>query len=325
MANDGQALAAPETIDDLAKFLVDNPDADSDPEKEEEGQPSEESEKDNSEEQTEDTPAEDDPEKEESEDAEKPPSGLKFKVPVKGEDGAESTIEVDEKELIAGYQRHADYTRKTMELGNKEREVTQAVVKQLDEGRNYFLQQAQMAHAAVRQLAGLRTPEEMAHLAATDPASWVAEQQRQLAVQGVLAQIEQGTQREQAEAARQRKERQDKAYQTTWEALAKEGIDKPKLKAVFDVMRDKYQVPDEHLAAVANPTLVRIMRDAAAYQELKDKKAAVVKKVAQAPALPAARQSVPKNEQANKRLEARFSSGKAKLNDLAAYISANNL
>ena len=321
----GQADTGPGTIDDLAAFLVANPDADSDPDEKEESQPSEESQADNSDEENEEAPADDKSEEEESEEAEKQPSGLKFKVPVKGEDGADTSIEVDEKELIAGYQRHADYTRKTMELADKEREVTQAVVKKLDEGRNYYLQQAQMAHAAVRQLAGLRTPEEMSQLAATDPSAWVAEQQRQLAVQHVLSQIEQGTQQERAKLEQQQKEQQAQAYQKTWDALAKDGIDRPKLKAIFDVMAAKYQVSNEHLALVNNPTLVRIMRDAAAYQELKEKKAAVVKKVAQAPALPAQRQSVPRNEQRDKRLEARFSSGKAKLNDLAAYISANNL
>jgi hypothetical protein len=65
------------------------------------------------------------------------------------------------------------------------------------------------------------------------------------------------------------------------------------------------------------------MRDAAAYQELKAKKAEVVKKAQDAPRLPAQRQSVPKNEQVNKRLDAKFASGKAKLSDLAAYIANN--
>jgi hypothetical protein len=319
----GQADTGPGTIDDLASFLADTPEADSGPEIEDEGQPSDEpADADNSDEPTEDAPADEDEESSED-DAEKPPSDLKFKVPVKGEDGQETTVEVDQKELIAGYQRHADYTRKTMELADKEREVTQAVVQKLDEGRNYYLQQAQMAHAAVRQLAGLRTPEEMSALAATDPAAWVAEQQRQQAVQGILSQIEQGTQRERAELDRRDKELKAQAYEKTWETLSKDGIDKPKLKAIFDVMKSKYQVPDERLANVYDPVLVRIMRDAAAYQELKDKKATVVKKVAEAPKMPAARQSVPKNEQLNRQLNAKFSSGKAKLKDLAAFIANN--
>src|SRR5437868_8676563 len=119
----GQADNGPGTTDDLVQFLVDNPGADI----EEEDQPSEESLADNPEESTEEAASDDDSDKEESEQPEEKPSGLKFKVPVKGADGTDTSIEVDEKELIAGYQRHADYTRKTQDLADREREVTQQV------------------------------------------------------------------------------------------------------------------------------------------------------------------------------------------------------
>ena len=135
--NDGQAEDGPGSIDDIAQFLVDNPEADI----EEEEQSTEESEEDNSEGEQEDAASDDDSEQEESEQPEKKPSGLKFKVPVKGEDGSDTSIEVDEKELIAGYQRHADYTRKTQELANREREVTQQVAAKLEEGRSHYMQQ----------------------------------------------------------------------------------------------------------------------------------------------------------------------------------------
>ena len=318
----GQANG-PETIDDLAAFLVDNSDADAaEPTDEEKGQPSDESDEDNSDEADDNTdPADDESpdEDEESEEAKKQTS-LKFKVPVKGEDGTDQTIEVDEKELVAGYQRHADYTRKTQELSNKEREVTQTVATKLQEGQNYYLQQAQMAHAAIRQFAGLKSPEEMAQLAHTDPASWVQEQQRERYVAATLQQLEHGMQRETAEQENTRKQNEAKAYDATWEELKKDGIDKAALKKVFDTMRDKYQVPNERLANVMDPKLVRIMRDAAAYQELKDKKAAVTKKVQDAPKLPAQRQSVPKQVQRDQVLNKRFATGKAKLNDLAAFL-----
>jgi hypothetical protein len=319
--SDGQAGNGPETMDDLAQFLVDTPDADSDPDAKEEGQPSDEPLADNSEEQTEDAPA--DEEDDSSEDAEKPPSDLKFKVPVKGEDGVETTVEVDQKELIAGYQRHADYTRKTMELADKEREVTQVVAQKLQEGQGYYLQQAQLARAAVMQLAGLRSPQEMAQLAQQDPATWVAEQQRQAAVHGVLAQLEQGMQREQQQTAAQRQAAMQQEISKAWGTLGQKGIDRPKLVKIFESMTKEYSVPAEKLANVTDPALVLIMADAAAYRELKAKKAEVVKKAQDAPRLPAQRQSVPKNEQVNKRLDAKFASGKAKLSDLAAYIANN--
>jgi hypothetical protein len=319
--SDGQGPSAPGTLDDLANFLADTPEADSEPALEEEGQTADEPEEDNSDaETTDDAPAD---EEESSEDAKEPTSDVKYTVTVKGEDGADQTIEVDQKELISGYQRHADYTRKAMELSTREREVTQAVATKLQEGQNYYLEQAQMAHAAVRQLAGLRTPEEMAALAHSDPASWVAESQRQASIQRVLQQIEQGTQQERQQIERQQQEQKQQAYSKAWEELSKDGLDRPKLKAIFDTMKSKYQVPDERLANVMDPVLVRIMRDAAAYQALQDKKPAVMKKVQEAPKLPAARQAVPRQEQRNKALDAKFSSGKAKLKDLAAYLANN--
>lgn len=318
--DNGQAGDSPGSIDDLAQFLVDTPEADSDPTPEEEGQPSDEPEEDNSEEQTEDTA---DDEDEPSEEAEKPPSGLKFKVPVKGEDGAESTIEVDEKELIAGYQRHADYTRKTMELGDKEREITQVVAQKLEQGQSYYMQQAQLARNAVLQLAGLRSPQEMAQLAQADPAQWVQEQQRQAAVHGVLAQLEQGMQREQQQTAAQRQAQMQQEISRAWGTLGQKGIDRPKLVKIYESVAKGYGIPAERLAAVTDPALVLVMADAAAYRELKEKKAAVVKKATEAPKLPAQRQSVPRNEQADKRLNAKFASGKAKLTDLARYLETH--
>ena len=319
----GQA-SAPEDIDSLAAFLADHPDSDEpDPLEEEEQQNSDESDEDNSDEETDDDPAD----KGDKPESDKPEAqtGLKFKVPVKGEDGADSIIEVDEKELISGYQRHADYTRKTMELATQEREVTQIVAKKLEEGQSYYMQQAQMAHAAVRQLAGLKSSDEMAQLAHSDPASWVQEQQRERAISGVLSQLEQGMQRENAQTQQQHSQRKEEAYKQAKVVLNKEGIDRDALVKIFSTMKSKYAVPDERLAAIDDPILVRIMRDAAAYQDLKDKKATVTKKAQDAPKLPAQRQSVPKNEQANRKLSARFDGGKAKLRDLAAYLNANDL
>jgi len=71
---------------------------------------------------------------------------------------------------------------------------------------------------------------------------------------------------------------------------------------------------------VDNPDVVRIMRDAAAYQDLLGRKSAVTRKAQEAPKLPAQRQSVPRNEAKSKAINQRFTNGKAKLNDLAAFL-----
>jgi hypothetical protein len=308
------------SIDDVAQFLADNPDVDSDPHDEDEAANSEESQEDNPEEETDDSPADDESEEDESEKPKEQKSGLKFKVPVKGEDGSDTTIEVDEKELAAGYQRHADYTRKTQELANREREVTQQVATKLEEGRTHYLQQAQLARAAVLQLAGLKSPQELAQLAQTDPSQWVLEQQRAQAVHGVLAQLEQGMTVEQQQAAQKQQEEHAREVSRAWGVLGQHGIDKPKLTQIYEQASTKYGIPKEMLHSLTNPQAVLVIRDALAFQELKEKKAAVVKKATDAPKLPQ-RQSVPKNEQRDQQLNRRVSSGKAKLSDLAAYLA----
>jgi hypothetical protein len=312
--SNGQADDGPVSIDDVAQFLVDNPQADI----EEDEPTTEEPQEDNSEE-TEEAPA-DEESQDESEKPKEQTSGLKFKVPVKGEDGSSTEIEVDEKELIAGYQRHADYTRKTQALADQEREITQQVATKLEEGRSHYLQQAQLARAAVLQLAGLRSPQEMAQLAHSDPAAWVAESQRAQAVQSVLAQLEQGMTHEQAKRHQELEAEAQKEISRAWGVLGQQGIDKPKLSTMYEQASKKYGIPRQMLDSLTNPQAVLIIRDALAYQGLKDQKAQVTAKVKDAPKLPQ-RQSVPANEQRTQQLNRKFSSGKAKLSDLAAYIA----
>jgi hypothetical protein len=316
-----QAENGLETIDDLASFLVDNPEAD---ETEDAPNADEPDDSDNSgSDNTEDAPADDDGEEPDSEDAEKPTSDLKFKVPVKSEDGTESIVEVDQKELIAGYQRHSDYTRKTQELSRKETEAFQVVTTEIEKSRSYFVEQAQLAHEAVRQLAGLRTPQEMAQLAHSDPAMYVQERARAESIQGVLSQLEQGVTQQRQQTQQQAAQAQAQRYQKTWAELNKDGIDKPKLESIFKTISTKYGLGADRLAGVDDPVVVRIMRDAAAYNDLKDKKASVTKKLQDAPKLPAQRQAAPKNEQRTKQLNSRFTSGKAKLGDLASWLENN--
>jgi hypothetical protein len=343
MAEAEQSSGNSETIDSLASFLADNPDADaSGPALEKKAkQPpatADTGDKDADEEDAPDPADEDsesaadklaadkeDEDKGEEDDENPEQQGLKFKITVKGDDGADTTIEVDQKELVAGYQRHADYTRKTQELSQQRQEITTQAAKHIEEGRNYYLQQAHTAHAAISRLASLKTPEEMAQLAAADPAAWVQENQRAALVGSVLSQIEQGMQAEVARQQAEHKAMQAQIYQQTWETLNKEGIDRPKLKKIFDVMQERYKVPAERIANINDPILIRIMRDAAAFQDLQDRKPAVTKKLAEAPKLPAARQSVTRKERINKQLNSRFAGGKGKVDDLAAFISLNNL
>lgn len=329
----GQADTAPVSMDDLAGFLVDNPEADQSDDLPNDDAPGDQPDNADVDANPDDDsgagPDSDDPDADPDADdpdaaeAAQKQTSQKFKVTVKGEDGADIEQEVDAKELVAGYQRHADYTRKTQELGTREREAHELVSRRLDEGRTYYMQEAQKAHAAIRTLAGLKTDAEMAQLAQTDQAAWVQERARAEAIKGVLAQIEQGMTHEQQQAQQQSMQAQQQEFQKAWGVLGQQGIDKPKLKTIFEGVGKAYGVEESRFANVTDPKVVLIMRDALAYRELKEKAAAVKKEVKNAPNLPAPRQKVPQKEQANKRLNQKFRSGNAGVKDLAAFLMNN--
>ena len=314
----GQAESAPGNLDDLASFLEDKPLEASD-EKEDDATPQEDSQ----EEPDEAESAVDESEAEATEEeAEDQPSAT-FKVTVKGEDGADQTLDVDQKELIAGYQRQRDYTVKTQALAERERQAFEVVTQEIEKSRAHYMQQAQMAHMAVRELAGMRSDEEMAVLAQTDPSLWVQEQQRAAAVRTRLQQIQQGVQSEQAQAQQMQAQQRQQLFSKAWDVLQEKGIDKPKLAGIYQEASKRYGFGEQEFANVYDPRIVLALRDAVAYRALHDKKPAVQQKAQAAPKLPATKQPVARSETKIKQLETRFArKGGAKLDDLAAYLSA---
>ena len=314
----GQAESAPGNLDDLASFLEDKPLEASD-EQEDDATPHEDSQ----EEPDEAESAVDESEAEATEEeAEDQPSAT-FKVTVKGEDGADQTLDVDQKELIAGYQRQRDYTVKTQALAERERQAFEVVTQEIEKSRAHYMQQAQMAHMAVRELAGMRSDEEMAVLAQTDPSLWVQEQQRAAAVRTRLQQIQQGVQSEQEKALQMLDKQRQQLFSKAWDVLQEKGIDKPKLAGIYQEASKRYGFGEQEFANVYDPRIVLALRDAVAYRALHDKKPAVQQKAQAAPKLPATKQPVARSETKIKQLETRFArKGGAKLDDLAAYLSA---
>lgn len=314
----GQAETAPGNLDDLASFLEDKP-IDGPDEQEDDANPQDDSQEDPDEAES----AVDESEAEaEDEEAEDQPSAV-FKVTVKGEDGADQTLEVDQKELIAGYQRQRDYTVKTQALAERERQAFEVVTSEIEKSRNHYMQQAQLAHMAVRELAGLRSDEEMAVLAQTDPSLWVQEQQRAAAVRTRLQQIQHGVQSEQAQAQQMQAQQRQQLFSRAWDVLQEKGIDKPKLAGIYQEAAKRYGFGEQEFGNVYDPRIVLALRDAVAYRALHDKKPAVQQKAQAAPKLPATKQPVARQEAKVRQLESRFTrKGGAKLDDLAAYLSA---
>ena len=322
---DGQASNAPESdgLSDLASFLVDTPEEESNEQDEEESTADEST----GEEADTDEPANDEQDEADDEpqgdDEDEPAPVEKITVKVKGENGEDETLELTPEDISASYLRQRDYTRKTQELAKRENEAVQFLTQKHEAIRSQYLSQAELSRAAIVQLAGIKTEDELASLASSDPAAWVAETQRQRQISnylnGLNQQIEGEKQQAKAQAEQRSAQAMKQAYETAWQELSKDGIDKPKLQKIYADVGKAYGFSNEELGAVYDHRLVRALKDAAAYRALQAQKPAVMAKAQAAPRMPT-KQTPPAQERRDKELDNRFRTGRAKLNDLAAFL-----
>lgn len=322
MSIEGQAQAPEASISDLANALGDT---DTTPEYEDDApQPSDDETADGDTSGSEQDAQEDGNADDESEsEPDEPARAKKYSVPIKAEDGSDTVIEVDEPELIKGYQRHADYTRKTQELARNEHQAVEFLKTKHHEVQTHYLHQAEAARAAVAQMAGFRSEAELAQLAQDNPAEWVQEVQRHKQISGVLQGLDQQINAERQLAAHDAQQAQlqkaHRQYQETWEALSAEGVDKAALHSVFSTVQKTYGLTEHELSQVYDLRLVKVLRDAAAYQAIKANRPAVAQKVAAAPRIPS-RQNGSVNTARDKAINQKFASGRAKLSDLASIL-----
>lgn len=321
---DGHAENAPDSLSDLASFLGDTPDAES-PDEDMEHDESDDStaEGDTEDEESDGQEESDDDESDDEEAEDTPAPERKLKVTVKGDDGTDQEIEVDEAEVVKGYQRQADYTRKTQELAQREHQAVEILKAKHDEFAQDYLSKAEASRAAIVQLAGLRGEDEMAQLAQSDPAAWVAENQRRQSIVAVLGHLDQQISAERQEIERRQAEAMQQArtemFQRSWAELQKDGIDREKLAKAYSDVSKAYGFSGDELAQVLDHRQVRVMLDALAYRQLKEQKAVVQKKVDAAPKLPQKATPTVKDRK-TQQLEGRFKGGRAKLGDLASYL-----
>lgn len=318
---DGHANAPEPTINDLASFLADTPNEESAEQDEVEQNADDSTVNEDDTEEEADDQTDDEESDDESEDKEPAPE-RKLKVTIKSEDGSEVVEEVTETELVKGYQRQADYTRKTQALAEREHQAVQTLQAKHQEIQSQYLHQAEVTRAAIAQMAGIKTEQEMAYLAETDPAGWVMENQRQKQIEAYLgsldSQIQAERQKAQAAIDEQQAMARKQAFDNAWKNLEAAKIDRDTLKGIYDSASKNYGFSPEELANIYDHRAVLLMKDAAAYRELQAKKAEVTKKTDAAPRLPN-KQNV--SNPRDKALEQKFKSGRAKLNDLAAYLS----
>ena len=321
----GQAESAPETggLADLASFLSESPETDSIDEENEAETVDESTGEADTEEAANDEQDIDPDAPDEGEDADEPAPVEKITFKVKGEDGKEETIEASTEDLAKSYMRQQDYTKKTQALAERESEAVKFLTQKHEAIRSQYLSQAELSRAAIVQMAGIKTEDEMANLANSDPAAWVAENQRQRQINsylnGLNQQIEGEKQQAKAQADQRARQQIKQQFDTAWTELSKDGIDKPKLQKIYSDVSSKYGFSNEELANVYDHRLVRALRDAAAYQALKAQKPAVMQKAQNAPRMPS-KQAAPAQVRRDQAIEQKFKSGRAKLNDLAAFL-----
>lgn len=310
----GVAQAA-DSIDDLASFLGGEPEEAHEGEENAEDQPDDESENDGE-------PDESDDEQDEAPEEEE---SRKIKVPVKGEDGKEGFEEIEEKELIAGYERQKAFTQKTMALAEKERQATEIVQQRVTEASQYAMQQANAAKAVIVQLAGLRTEEELQRMAIEDPAGWVQEQERTRQISALWDRADASAKVEQERITRIEQERAQAQSAAAWEVLTAKGIDRQKLTDIYSGVAKAYSVSQDQLGKVMEPGLALALKDALAYRDLQAKKPQITQKVKEAERLPTIKKALPTSERVNRTLGEKFNKGRAKVNDLAAFLANNKL
>ena len=321
---DGHAEQAPGTdgLADLASFIVDNPEMESEDD-EDDTTADTDPDEDTSEEADDQPDSEDDDESDED-DKTDPAPDRKIKVPVKGDDGTETITEVSEDELVKGYHRQSDYTKKMQALSEREGQAVQFLKSKHDEIRNQYTEQAEFYKTAVTQMAGLRSEAEMSQLAQTDPAAWVAENQRQQSVRNFLDNLDNSIKGErskaQQDAERSKAESIKAMSEKAWAALTEAKIDKAALSKIYGDASKTYGFSNEELGNVYDPRLVKMMRDATAYQALKAKAPEVTRKADAAPRMPTSKQATPAQERQKQQLNDRFKGGRGKLNDLAALL-----
>lgn len=230
--------------------------------------------------------AEDDSQEYESEDSDDEQEEVqeqpKFRVKVSGEE-----IEVTQDELIRGYQREADYTKKTQSL-SEERKAVEAERVKIQEANHLRDQYAQRLQI-IEQMLTQQPQENLEALKETDPIGYavkVAEQQQKdkqlMAVQAERQRIAQMQQAEQVQVLSQHVAQEA-------EKLAQaipEFADKEKGETVRKEIRNFAKSigwSDQELSSVYDSRAVMTLYKAMQYDKLMANKSGVQKKVSEAP------------------------------------------
>jgi hypothetical protein len=226
----------------------------------------------------------------------------RYKVKASGEE-----VEVTLDDLIKGYQREADYTKKTQTLAEQRKQVEseRVVIEQAKKERDQYQQRLAAIESALRQA----PQENLEALKETDPIGYavkVAEQtQRERQLQAIGAERARIAEQQQAEQSQHLSQFLAVEAQKLSEAIpeyadAEKGV---QVKKDIREYAKKIGWSDQELASVYDSRAVLTLYKAMQYEKLMNNKAGVTKKVAEAPKMFKAgvsRQSDPNAEQTKK-------------------------
>jgi hypothetical protein len=220
---------------------------------------------------------------EQVEDQEQVEEQPRYKVKASGEE-----IEVTLDDLIKGYQREADYTKKTQTLAEQRKQVEseRQVIEQAKTERDQYQARLALIENALKS----REPQEnLEALKETDPIGYavkVAEQtQRERQLQAIQLERARIAQQQQAEQTQNLNSHLATEAQKLAEAIP-EYADEQKSVQVKKDIRDyakKIGWSDEELASVYDSRAVLTLYRAMQYEKLMGNKATVTKKVNEAP------------------------------------------
>lgn len=267
-----------------------------------------------------DEPIEDDQPAENDDSEDEPAQTRKYTVKIDGK-----SVEVDESELIKGYQREADYTRKTQAVA-EERKAIEAYKAEVAAERQRYADGVNQITAFLQSTAP-KPPG--ADLLESDPVEYLKQQRsfedHMTRLNAAKAEQASLSKKEQAERSQnfQRvvQEEYGKAIEAipAWKDDAKATSEK---KAIAEYLINSGKYSPEEVGSLVDHRALVIARKAFLYDSLMEKKAGVEKKVAEAPKVqkPGATKSV--KTQGQQRFEAKFNRlrGSGKVEDAAAVF-----
>ena len=211
---------------------------------------------------------------------------IKYKVKHKDDDGTEVEAEYEPEELVKGYMRQKDYSRKTAELA-RQREAAQKEAQEAIAQRAQALDQKYQEAERIIMETAIPGFEKIDWntLARENPAEWAAKFQSYQNVQARLTAIRTERQHQAESFAREQQSLMLKQAQEAVEALQTKipGWSDETYRSILKAAQQHYGFKTQEVGAITDPRAIEVLHDAMQYRALKAKPVAEKKVVKEAP------------------------------------------